>query len=299
MSVLEQATTNPSPAKTATVWVDSEVHLFPPEWCEPRYQPPATEHVMRRMIFEHPEREQALSRATAEGLLNEMGRTGIDRAVVMGLPWQEPELCWRNNAYIAQAMRRSPDQLIGVGVLPPPSRGSVRDGVRRVADEGLRGVKVIPSWQGYRLHDPVFAPALEEMQARGLVLVPHTDHAYLAPDTSDTPHGLFEVARRYPGLRILAPHLGGMLCLYALHPPVRSVLANILFITTVPSTMIMVRFAVEAVGADRVAFGTDFPFNPSHDQATLRQAFAQLALAPESARRIAGANALRFFGLAA
>ena len=278
------------------VWVDSEVHLLPPEWCPPHYQPPTQEAVMRHMVYDHPEREMALSRASVEGLLAEMEAARIDRAVIMGLPWQDPEMCWRNNVYIAEVVQRYPGRFIGLGVLLPPDSGNLRGAVRRVALEyGLKGVKVIPSWQGYRLNDRVFEPALEELIAHDLVLVPHTDHLFVPPDQADTAYGLYEVGRRYPELRILAPHLGGLLCLYALHAPVKPALENMLFVTTVPTTMQMVMFAVEAVGAERLAFGTDFPFNPSHDQRTVRQAFEALPLTDDDKRLIAGQNVLSFF----
>ena len=227
---------------------------------------------MRRVVYEHPEREAALSRATVDELLVEMETAGIDRAVIMGLPWYDPELCRRNNAYISETVERYPGRFTGLGVLPPPGCGKLDDAVRRLAeDHGLVGAKVIPSWHGYRLNDPVFEPALRALSELDLVLMPHTDHAYLSPDRSDTAYGLFDVAKRYPNLRILAPHLGGLLCLYNLYPPVAEVLRNILFITTVPLTMRMVEFAVGAAGAERLAFGTDFPFNPSHDQRSARR----------------------------
>jgi predicted TIM-barrel fold metal-dependent hydrolase len=188
-----------------------------------------------------------------------------------------------------------PDRFTGLAVLPPPSEADPGDAVRRVRQEyGLRGVKVIPSWQGYRLDAPVFEPALELLVEYGMVLVPHTDHAFVPPDQGDPAGALHEVARRHPELRILAPHLGGLLCLYGLHAPVRPALQNMMFITTVPTTMKMVAFAVEAVGAERLAFGTDFPFNPSHDQRRIRRDFEALALTDEQKRMIAGPNVLRF-----
>jgi predicted TIM-barrel fold metal-dependent hydrolase len=250
---------------------------------------------MRRVVYDHPEREAALSRASAEDLLAEMETAGIDRAVIMGLPWLDPEMCWRNNAYIAEVVERHPGRFVGLGVLPPPDREDLSEAVRRVAGEyGFKGVKVIPSWQGYRLHDRVFEPALERLVAYDLALMPHTDHLFVPPDQADMAYGLYEVGRRYPELRIMAPHLGGLLCLYALHAPVRPALKNMLFITTVPTTMQMILFAVQAVGADRLAFGTDFPFNPSHDQRTVREAFEALPLTDDCKRLIGGRNALRF-----
>lgn len=279
------------------IWVDSEVHLFPPEWCEPNYDPPASEISLRSAIYDYSrkERDLALARASVEGLLAEMERSRISKAVIMGLPWRDPAMCWRNNAYIAEAVQRYPDKLIGLGVLPPPHSEDCRDGVRRLAEDyGLKGLKVIPSWQDFRLHESAFEPALEELAALDLVLFPHTDHLFIPADQADTAYSLYEVGRRYPELRIMAPHLGGLLCLYDLHSPVRPALKNMLFITSVPATMQMVSLAVQVVGPERVAFGTDFPFNPSHDQCSLRQALEALDFSPEEQRLIAGENTLRF-----
>ena len=210
------------------------------------------ETIIKRVIYEHPERELALSRATVDGLLAEMEVAGIDKAVIMGLPWRETEMCWRNNAYIAKVVQRYPDRFIGFAVLPPPGEADLRSAVRKAAEEyGLRGVKVIPSWQGFRLHDQIFEPALEALVTHDLVLMPHTDHLFISPDRGDTAYGLFDVARRYPELQIMAPHLGGLLCLYNLHEPVAAALRNILFITTVPVTMQMVEFAVQTIGPER------------------------------------------------
>ncbi|MHC5005607.1 MAG: amidohydrolase family protein [Planctomycetota bacterium] len=272
-----------------TVWIDCEVHVFPPQWCGRGFAPPPDEPVLRRVVYDHPERDAALSRATVEDLLEEMDRAGVDRALIMGLPWRSAERCRAHDDYVARCVREHPGRLSGLGLLPRPGTADPRDVVRRCADLGLRGVKAIPSWQGWRLDDPALAPACEELAARGMILMTHVDHAFVAPERADLPYHVLEVARRHPDLRILAAHLGGLLCLYELHEPVRRIMRNVRFITSVPLTVPMVRFAVEAVGARRLAFGTDFPFNPSHDQASVRRAVEALRLAPDDQRLVAGA----------
>jgi len=223
---------------------------------------------------------------------------GVDGALLLGLPWLDPDLCDRNNAAVAEAVHVHPDRFIGLGVLPPPDRVDPVNAVVRIQEiHGLRGVKVIPAWQGWRLDDAVMDVAYREMAARGLVLFPHTDHPYLPDEGFDPPHRLFEVARRHPDLKIAAPHLGGLLAAYGLYGPVRDTLKNILFIGTVPKTMPMIRWAVEAVGVEKVAFGTDFPFNPSHDQREVKRDLLALGFTDEQLDRIAGANVLEFFGV--
>ncbi len=280
------------------IWVDSEVHLLPPEWCQSNYYPPAEEAVMRRIIYDHPEREMALSRASVAGLLAEMEKAGVDKAIIMGMPWQNPAFCWKNNDYIAEVVERYPQKFIGLGILPHPQRDDPVLAVERIAEEyGFKGTKVIPSWYGYGLNDSEFESVLTRMITLNLVLVPHTDQLFVDPQKADSPYRLLQVARKFPELKILAPHLGGLLCLYALHPPIKGALKNILFVTSLPSTMKMVAFAVQSVGAGQVAFGTDFPFNAPHDQATVRRELEALSFSEQELSLIAGKNILQFLEL--
>lgn len=279
-------------------WIDAEVHLFPAEWCTESWQPPHEERVLRRTIYEHPDREVALAGADINGLIAEMDRAGIHGSVIMGLPWLSPRLCDENNAAIAEAVKQHPDRLIGLGVLPPPDRVDPVHAVRTIHEEhGLSGVKVIPAWQDWRLDTSSMDDAYREMAERGLVLMPHTDHPYLPDEGFDAPHRLLNVARRFPDLKIAAPHLGGMLAGYGLYEPLREELNNILFIGTVPKTMPMIRWAVEAVGAGQVAFGTDFPFNPTHEQSSMLETVAAMGFSDADLKRIAGQNVLDFYGV--
>ena len=277
--------------------IDAEVHVLPPEWCAPGYSPPATEDVLRSKIYDHPDREAALVGAHEDGLLAEMAASGVDGALLLGLPWRDPERNRVNNAYVSRLCRNHPGRFRGLGVTSAPNRVDLRDEVRRIDEElGLRGVKVIPSWQGYRLDDAEFEPALSEMEKRGLVLFPHLDHLDLPDEGFDPPFRLLNVAKRHPELKIIAPHLGGLLCLYHLHRPVHALLSNVLFVSSVPLTLPFIRYAIDAAGADSVAFGTDFPFGPSHDQRTMRAGVEKLGLAEGDLQLLMGGSIRRFLG---
>lgn len=275
-------------------YVDCEVHVLPPEWCRQGFRPPRGETVIARKLYDHPERDGALRGAQEDGLLAEMERAGIERAIIMGLPWLSAEMTWRNNDYVAELVRRHPHRFWGAGLLPSPDVENASDAVKRIADMGLRGVKVIPSWQGWHLDDRRVAPAIEIIEEQKMFLEPHTDYAFTPPNNGDSPSALFSILQRHPELRVVAPHLGGMLCLHALHAPFRQFFRNVLFVGSVPTTMRFIEFAVASVGPDSVAFGTDFPFNPTHDQLSVRLNFEQLALSEEDKRQIAGENALCF-----
>jgi predicted TIM-barrel fold metal-dependent hydrolase len=281
-----------------TLWIDCEVHVLPPEWCAADFRPPKGEDVLMRVLYDHPERDLALDRADGAGLAREMARAGVDRAVITGLPWKSDEMNRVNTAYVARLARENPGRFYPVGLLPDPFGGA--DPIAAVEDMaetlGCLGVKVIPSWQGWRLDDPRLAPVWDRMIELGLFLMPHTDQPYREIAISDPPQALFTVASRHRDLRILAPHLGGGLAQACLHPPVKAVLGNILFVGSVPTSMPAVRHALEAVGPDRVCFGTDFPFNPSHDQRTVKGALLDLNLPEAWARAVAGESAAAWLG---
>ena len=95
---------------------------------------------------------------------------------------------------------------------------------------------------------------------------------------------------RVVAVKVLAPHLGGLLCLYALMPQVRETLKNVIFITSVSATMTFVEFAAR-VNPDNLIFGSDFPFNHCHCQKTPLESLKCLNLEREVAKKILGDTA--------
>jgi predicted TIM-barrel fold metal-dependent hydrolase len=85
-----------------------------------------------------------------------------------------------------------------------------------------------------------------------------------------------------------------MLCLYGLWPPIREVLKNAYFITSVSATMKMVEFAA-AVNPDNLVFGTDFPFNHCFDQITPLKEMATLNIADHIKEKILSNTARSIF----
>ena len=85
--------------------------------------------------------------------------------------------------------------------------------------------------------------------------------------SGDTAHRTLRFLQNNLDLKVLIPHLGGLLCIYGLLPEIRDTIKNAYFITSVTSTMQMVKFAAE-VNEDNLIFGSDFPLNHCHDQET-------------------------------
>ncbi|NDV26706.1 amidohydrolase family protein [Desulfovibrio sp. JC010] len=277
--------------------LDAEVHTLPPEWCTDAYAPESTENIILPAMYEHPQRDKALAGAHEEGLLAEMERVGVDGAVIMGLPWKSAQRCERNNEYVAQVCARNSKKFKGLGILPPPESEVPEHAVLRLKETyGFTGIKVIPSWHGYRLDSSILEPALALMEKEGLVLMSHTDHLFLNPQDSDTAYSLLEVARRHPELKIFCPHLGGLLCLYALHAPIKPALKNLLFLGSVSATPQMISFAQQSIGADAVSFATDFPFNMENDMFSVVNDCKDLPMDTDTREKFFYGNLMRFLG---
>ena len=144
-------------------------------------------------------------RQTAEQLLREMDRCGVDRSVVIPFPVVDDYTAAHEE--IGAAVAAHPDRLTGAACLNPfiPEQ-TFRDEVRRCREvHGFRALKFQPQYQGLNTLSErsnfLFETALENRMA----LIAHTG--------SGIPHALPSVfmfaARRYPDLKIVLAHCGG------------------------------------------------------------------------------------------
>jgi predicted TIM-barrel fold metal-dependent hydrolase len=228
-------------------------------------------------------------RQTPDELLAAMDRHGIERAVVSA--FTPPDLDLRRaNAELAR-VAAAHDRLVGFARIDPRLGARALDELRRCRDEGLRGVKVDPFQQAFRITSelvfPFFAACAE---ARLLVLV-ETGHP-----TVSSPIEVGDVARRLPALRVLLAH-GGQLAMHGL-----GILDCLLVVKEVPNVFVetsaipetgtesLIEQIVLTVAADRVVFGTNSPIN--HPEMELER--VRVAAVPEAARKqILGPNLAR------
>jgi len=278
--------------------IDAHVHVFPPEVREDPAGFGAREPHFGLLYGDGKARM-----AGGDEMVDALDASSLDRAVVYGFPWLDPDLARRHNEHLLEVAARHPDRLIAGACVHPLARGAVR-----VAEEALdAGAAVLGEVALYdRDLDDEVLPALEDLvsvcRIRGRPFCLHTNepvgHSYpgKAPLTLQ---GLFHFLERAEGHPVILAHWGGGLPLYGLlRRRMKRLLAQV-YVDTAASPYLyrpaIYRHVCDILGADRVLAGTDYPLLP---WSRYRTEMERAGLSDEERWRICGQNAARLLGLA-
>jgi predicted TIM-barrel fold metal-dependent hydrolase len=272
--------------------IDAEVHLLHPEARQSDFMAGTNEPV-RKAIHEHEDFPILEDLMGVDNLIESMEQNGIGRCIIMGLPWLDPDINAANNEFIADTVAHYPDKFRGMYIPHLEDIQQAKKEIESLDQQSFIGVKLIPTWQQMRIDDDSLEPLITAVKEQGLFLMVHTDHLTQSLD-GDAPYRLLQFLRKHSDVKLLAPHLGGLLCIYALDDRIESLLENTYFITSVSSTMKMVQYAVN-VNPDNVIFGTDFPFNHCHNQGSLIEELNDLSLSAEEEAKVFHETAATLF----
>ena len=159
------------------------------------------------------------------------------------------------------------------------------DEVEFIYRSGLHGIKLHPDTQLFNIDDERLFPMYDYMQGR-LPLITHTgDHRY---DYSH-PRRLKRVMELFPRLEVIAPHFGGW---SVFDQAVELLGAENCWVDLSSSRQVMSTeqflHYIDAYGADRVLFGSDFPIWDPKEEAEF---FMHLPLKDADKEKIAYKNA--------
>ena len=233
-----------------------------------------------------------------------LDRTGVDMQVLSASLLQ-PDFAKSSDAVVAARLandlyldvcRKYRGRFEAFGVVPLPHVGEAITEVGRCLDTlGMVGLTVGCTVAGRFLDDPAFDPFFAELDRRSAVLFLHPVGAGAGPGTAD--YGLAwmigapvedsvaalrlvlsGLTSRYPNIRVIVPHLGGILPFLLRRlddaferqrvrgvpmgidgPP--SIYVRRLWFDTVSSHPAALRCACDSFGADRLMLGSDFPYN--------------------------------------
>jgi predicted TIM-barrel fold metal-dependent hydrolase len=232
-----------------------------------------------------------------EAHMERMARSGVDKT----LTWLKPDYKGTeiegHNAYVYQAMQRYPDQILGFGWADPTV--GVEHAIRMVhqcVDEyGMHGVKLNGAQNYYYIDDPELSlPVIEEVAKTGKLLAFH-----IGPDEYERTHPFraAKVARMYPEMTILMVHMG--MTNRDMNDAVIEMAQECPNMVLVGSatTHGAVLKAIRILGADRVCFGTDSPFQMQHVVRAMYDALLEDELSEGERALVMGGNIARLFGL--
>jgi len=205
--------------------------------------------------------------ATAEEVIANMDRDGVDISVVLNIGWTTHDLCVETNDYILESIARYPGRLIGFCAVQPQAYDAALKEIERCARAGARGIgELRPDTQYFDLSDlDLMTPFAHTLQENDMTLLLHTSepvgHEYSGKGTV-TPDTLYPFIAAFPDLKLVCAHWGGGLPFYALMPEVKLALDNVYFDTAASPFLYhpqIYQQVSELVGADRILFGTDYP----------------------------------------
>ncbi len=228
---------------------------------------------------------------TVAALLTSMDKSGIAASVICSIATRPGQfdaiLSW------SEAVRSS--RIIPLPSLHPRDP-ELLPRLRRVHALGFKGIKMHPYYQDYFLDDPHLDSLYAALAELGLILVIHAGYDIAFPRVRRAdPERIRRVCRRFPGLRLVATHLGG----WEEWTDVRR------FLTGEPVYMEL-SFAPDfldreslmdillAHPSDYLLFGTDSPW--TNQEASLGL-LRRLDLPPELFARIVSGNARWLLGL--
>ncbi len=201
---------------------------------------------------------------TGRELVSLLDENGVHRA----LCWLKPPYTRHleeSNRAVFEAAQRYPDRIIGFGWANPRlGLEAAFEAVRRCLEEyGLPGVKLNGAQDDYFIDDEEMAlPVIERIADAGGVLAFHVGaDAY----EQTHPFRVAKIAQRFPQTPILLAHMGGAgkPSLHAATIEFARQHGNMYLIGSAARSRDILR-AIDALGAERVCYGSDTPFALMH-----------------------------------
>jgi predicted TIM-barrel fold metal-dependent hydrolase len=259
------------------VIVDCHTHVWP-DAIAAKALGPAVPHIERH------------GDGTERSLLATMAAAAVDRAICLGVA-DGPGRVDAVNRFAGSL--KTP--LIGFGSAHPSCSPDAL--VESLEANGVRGVKLHPVFQRYRLDDPGLREILDTLQARFVVIA----HVGEVGDKHglglSTPAMVSQITRDFPRLDFIACHFGGYLALEEGEDLVAGL--PVFVDTSWPPSLAgldpgRIRRFIGKHGAERVVFGSDWPVaNPASEIAAIEQ----LGLTTSETEAVLGGNLQRLLQL--
>lgn len=266
----------------STMIIDFHTHVFPDK---------IAKHAME--MNARAARLEYSAPATVGALCANMNENNIDKSVALHIVTKEQQ----HENVLNYAKSIDSERIISFGSVLPTSVYAL-EYVWKISDEELKGMKLHPALQRFDLGDEKILPVFDLARACGLIVLIHMgfDPSYPS-ELSATPEALVGIMKNFPGLKVVAAHMGGM----RMARDVLDTLAGAADIYMDTACCAdpwldkgLFKDIVRRHGADRILFGSDYPWHLPQQELELIRA---LDISEEEKRLILGANAARLLGV--
>lgn len=254
------------------------------------------------------------------------------------------ELCRIANDELAELVHRYPDRFAaGIATLPMNDpEAAVVEAVRAVKDLRLRGVEIYTDICDKAPDEAEFLPLYEKMEELGRPVFIHPRGLMSTPDFKGEAFSKYRlwtklgwpyasamalcrlvysgVMERFPGLKIVTHHCGGMIPYVAgrldwaddvnemqmgqrdidLKEHALVYFRRIYYDTAVSGNTAALQCALSVMGLDQLVFGTDAPFDNQYGRRHIRQSIEgveRMGLSEEDKRKVFQDNAIKLLRL--
>ncbi|NLJ31117.1 MAG: amidohydrolase [Clostridiales bacterium] len=232
--------------------IDFHVHVFPDQLA-PR--------ALNRLLQVN--RVPCYSNGTLADTEAKMKEWGVDQFVSLNIATKPTQQTDVNNW--AAAVQKSGH--IGFGSVHPDAADAVEE-LFRIQKLGLSGVKLHPDYQNFFVDDPKLFPIYDALSELGLPVVFHAGLDPISPHRAHCPPAaLASVLRKFPRMKVIAAHLGGMV----MYREAEEFLAGknlYMDLSMCVSFCSLEQFerTVRKHGAQRILFASDCPWSRPSDE---------------------------------
>ena len=226
-----------------------------------------------------------------EGLKAEMLQDGVDLSVVHCIATKPSQQTNVNN--FAIEANRDP-AIVAFGSIHPDAPDALEE-LERLAEAGIRGIKLHPEYQQFYINDPKMKPIYRKISQLGLITLFHTGRDYgMAPPYHGMPEHLVQALGWFDA-PVVAAHWGGVDC----GEQVLELLCgkNLWFDLSFGYSALAKCIAQEIIDRhtpDRLLFGSDMPW---HRPAWEKRLLDTLDISETDREKIFSGNAIKLLGL--
>ncbi len=253
--------------------IDFHTHIYPEPIADK-----ATRNIRRFYEFD----ENGGQHGSASVLLEQGKKAGIDEFVVLPVALHPGQVRKINQSILDEVALHK--EFHGFGTVHPAMEGLMEE-VEFIEKSVLHGIKLHPDTQLFNIDDERLFPMYDYMQGKMPLMVHTGDPRY---DYSH-PRRLKRVLELFPRLEAIAPHLGG----WGVFEEALALLGPEhcwIDLSSSRQFMSQEQFLnyIDAFGADRILYGSDFPVWDLKEEADF---FNALPLKEENREKIAYKNA--------